>query len=187
MPGPDLQVRAETSVVAAPRLSLRPCPLETAACGLRGRAPPPCFPVPGFPPRPRAPSPLIHSTNSRAWGAEAGLGARFRPGWRPPRPAQSGRKAERSLRLPGEGVLEMLIGLDNLQARRDCPPPTPSWATLLCLPARADKAPSFSEGPPGWALVSSQGPETGCYLLEGTQPTPHPGPIVLLPHAESGT
>lgn len=77
-----------------------------------------------FPPAPRAPSPLIHSSTSRAPGAGRGGGAggggscRVRPGQGPGSLGEAGSEAARALRLPGEGVLGAQTGEEWLGSRK---------------------------------------------------------------------
>lgn len=163
--GPDPQVRAEPSMLAAPGLRLRPCLLENAARGLPGRAPLHA----SQPMTPRATRAIPAHSFDQLWGVvrggraggpgqarletpEAGPG---REGGRGV-PEAAWRRRPRSTDLPGQ-----------LGSKKG---PFPACRLSSASPPKLTSlSPSFSKGPPGWAFVSSQGPERGIHWLKGKQ------------------
>lgn len=159
-------------MVAAPGLLPRPCPLENAALKLRGRSPPPRFPVPSYLLRPRAPSRLIHLMSD--------------PGQARPEP-RTGREAAQAAwrRHPWSCAS---AGQLASKRKRPCPP-----AGRLCFSSGPKLKRCFlfprTLSPPGWALASSQSPERGNHWLKGTQHTSNHSPprSILFSGPESGT
>lgn len=113
------------------------------------------------------PSLLIHSTNSGAWCAEAGLGAWVRPGWRPP---EAGPGGEGGRGVPEAAWRRRPWSTDPPGQLGSKKGPFPACRLSSASPPKLTRlSPSFSKGPSGWAFVSSQGPERGIHCLKGKQ------------------